>query len=174
MTLGVADNDGATDDVTRQVTVSGAPSNQPPVLASLQAIAGDGQVGVAGRPLPAPLVAEAHDDSGHPLANVTLQFSVTQGGGLDQTERTTDAQGRASVALTLGTAPGAQQVTVTAADTDITTSFSATATAPPTTITASAGNGQSARAGVALPVSPQVRVTDGGGNPVGGIAVASR
>jgi hypothetical protein len=146
---------------------------EPPALASLQAVAGNGQVGVAGHPLPAPLVAEAHDGGGHALANITLQFSVTQGGGqLDQTERTTDAQGRASVTFTLGTTPGsAQQVRVTAAGTDITTSFSATATSPPTTITPSAGNGQSARAGVALPVSPQVRVTDNGGNPVGGVTV---
>lgn len=146
---------------------------EPPELASLQALSGNGQVGVAGRPLPAPLVVEADDGGGHPLPNVTLQFSVTQGDGqLDQTERTTDSQGRASVTFTLGSTPGtAQQVSVSAAGTDISTSFSASATSPPTAMDAFAGNGQSARSGVALPVPPQVRVVDNAGQPVGGVTV---
>jgi hypothetical protein len=145
----------------------------PATLASLEAVAGNGQLGVAGRALAAPLVVEANDASGQPIANVTLQFSVSQGGGqVDPQERTTDSQGRASVTYTLGPSPGAaQQVTVSASGSDESATFTATATVAPAAMNAAAGSGQSAEAGVAVAESPAVRVVDAGGQPVGGVPV---
>ncbi len=145
----------------------------PATLASLEAVAGNGQLGVAGRALAAPLVVEANDAGGQPIANVSLQFSVSQGGGqVDPQERTTDSQGRASVTYTLGPNPGAaQQVTVSASGSNASASFTATATVAPTAMNAAAGSGQSAEAGVAVAESPAVRVVDAGGQPVGGVPV---
>jgi hypothetical protein len=145
----------------------------PATLATLDAVAGNDQLGVAGRALVAPLVVEANDASGQPIANVTLQFTVSQGGGqVDAQERTTDSQGRASVTYTLGPNPGAaQQVTVSASGSDASATFTATATVAPAAMNAAAGSGQSAEAGVAVAESPAVRVVDAGGQPVGGVPV---
>jgi hypothetical protein len=151
----------------------GNDSTEPPDVASVRAVAGNGQVGVAGRALAAPLVAEADDAGGHPLAGVTLQFAVSAGGGQVQpAEATTDGQGRASVTYTLGSTPGsAQQVTATASGTDFSVSFSATASAPPTAMNAAAGSGQSALAGAPVAEPPAVRVVDANGQPVGGVQI---
>ena len=151
----------------------GGDSTGPATLASLDPVSGNGQVGVAGQALPGPLIVEAQDAGGHSLASVTLQFTVSQGGGeVEPVEATTDGNGRVSVTYTLGSTPGAsQQVTVSASGSDVTTMFSATATAAPVAMSPSAGSGQSAPSGVAVPVSPAVRVVDGGGQPVGGVTV---
>jgi hypothetical protein len=151
----------------------GNDSTGPAQVSSVALVSGDQQAGIAGRALAAPLVAEANDAGGHPIAGVTLQFAVTAGGGqVEPAEATTDAQGQAAVTFTLGATPGgAQQVTVTAAGTDQSATFNATASAPPTAMNASAGSGQSALAGVAVAEAPAVRVVDAGGHPVGGVQV---
>ncbi|HYF38544.1 MAG TPA: Ig-like domain-containing protein, partial [Gemmatimonadales bacterium] len=66
--------------------VSGPASATVPVVVSqaptqLQKIAGDGQTGIAGQPLPAPLVVEVNDAQGAPVSGATVTFTVTQGGG---------------------------------------------------------------------------------------------
>lgn len=151
----------------------GGNSTGPAELGSLELVSGNGQVGVAGRALPAPLVVEAKDGGGHPLAGVTLQFAVSQGGGqVDPATGTTDANGRVAVAYTLGSTVGtAQQVTVSASGSALTATFSATATSTPVAMNPSAGSGQSARAGVAVAVSPAVRVVDNSDQPVAGVTI---
>jgi hypothetical protein len=142
-------------------------------LATLQAKSGNAQVGVAGTALAQPLVVVAKDARGNPIAGLAVSFTVAQGGGQVQpAQATTGADGTASATLTLGGTPGAaQQVTVSAEGSDLTAVFTATATGEPASMAPVAGNGQSARAGVAVPAAPAVRVADAGNQPVPGVAV---
>ncbi|MBI5600151.1 MAG: hypothetical protein HY944_01145, partial [Gemmatimonadetes bacterium] len=73
-------------------------------------ISGDAQVGVTGNPLALPLLVEARDAFSNPVAGVVIGFAAIAGGGSPATESvTSDANGRASISLTLGP-PGADTV----------------------------------------------------------------
>ena len=83
----------------------------------LEIISGDGQQGAPGETLAQPLVVEVRDQFGNLLPNASVTFTVTAGEGklsgrfaLEHT--TTDASGRAEVALTLGPHPGPNSVEV--------------------------------------------------------------
>jgi hypothetical protein len=147
---------------------------EPPEIATLEAISGNAQVGVAGRLLPEPLVVALEDSRGNAVADHVVQFSVTQGGGeVSAAETTTDANGHASVNFTLGASAGAaHQVTASTTGSDLTATFNATATTVPISIRLSAGTGQTAKSGLSVPTPPAVRVLDAGGTPVAGVAVA--
>ncbi len=149
----------------------GCGGTEPPEVATVQAVSGDAQFGVAGRALAQPLVVAAEDSKGDPISGVEVQFTVTQGGGqVSSAAPKTDGNGRASVTFTLGPTPGsAQQVTATA--NNHTATFNASATNPPAAISVFAGNGQSAGSGVAVPTPPAVQVVDAGSQPVPGVAV---
>ena len=74
-------------------------------------IAGDGQEGAPATTLNTPLVVEAMDEHGKPMAGKTVQFENLQGGGmLSATAVKTDARGKARVTLMLGRAPGVNKV----------------------------------------------------------------
>ena len=76
-------------------------------------ISGDNQQGATNEPLANPLVVEIRDQHGAPLQDVPVTFTVTRGDGtltIDST--TTDANGRAQSALTLGPDPGTNIVLV--------------------------------------------------------------
>ena len=159
--------------------VSGPASATVPVVVSqaptqLQKIAGDGQTGIAGQPLPAPLVVEVNDAQGAPVSGATVTFTVTQGGGSLATPTSiTDSDGRAATSFTTGPVAGAPQlVAASVATASISAVFSATATAgPPASIAIAAGNNQQAAANTPVPTSPAVLVRDANGNPVGGVPV---
>ena len=86
---------------------------------TLTRISGDGQKGTAGARLAEPFAVSVLDQNGNPLAGTEVTFAVTAGGGtLSATTVTTDADGRASAVLTLGSAPGANTVTAAAAGLD--------------------------------------------------------
>ena len=146
---------------------------EPPRLASLRVVNGNGQIGAAGRALPAPLVVEAEDEKGDPIEGASLRFEVTQGGGkVSPAETTTDQEGQAFAQFTLGGRVGtSQEVTVSGNGGDISVSFTATATGVPATVRLAAGNSQSARAGAPVPTSPAVKVLDESGSPVPGVLV---
>ena len=146
---------------------------EPPRLATLRAVEGNDQIGIAGRPLPSPLEVEADDEQGNPIDGVRLRFEVTQGGGeVSSAEATTGDDGHASVQFILGSAPGTpQEVTVSGNGGEITLSFTATATGVPTTVRIAAGNSQSAMAGTPVPEHPAVEVLDASDRPVPGVAV---
>jgi YVTN family beta-propeller protein len=106
---------------------------------------GDTQNGVTGQVLPAPLRVNLYDqlEFGFGVAGVSLNFAVTQGGGMlkvgdqlvDSAIIATDANGFAQVDWQLGTAGQPQEVTVTGAGilgSPIT--FTATAAADPETL----------------------------------------
>ena len=82
---------------------------------SIAVSAGNNQVGAAGAALAESLAVIVKDQSGAPLANVTVTFAVTAGGGsVWPTSRVTDASGIAKTRRTLGPNAGTQTVSATA------------------------------------------------------------
>src|SRR5881394_3250580 len=82
---------------------------------SIAVSAGNNQVGAAGAALAESLAVIVKDQSGAPLANVTVTFAVTAGGGsVSPTSRVTDAAGIAKTRRTLGPSAGTQTVSATA------------------------------------------------------------
>jgi len=85
------------------------------------AIAGDGSVGTAGRPLPDLLILKLVDDVGLPVPNIDVQFRVTQGGGrIEEADARTDRYGIAAADVDLGPDIGDQTYTATAAGLTVT------------------------------------------------------
>ncbi len=129
------------------------------------------QTGEVGRPLAQPLVAQVTDRFGAPVSGFAVHFAVVSGHGNLQGESTrivtTDANGRAQTAWTLGSLPGRHEVEIRANGLNgspircqATAKIGAAAT-----ITLVSGNGQIVSAGKAsAPVV--VRITDALGNPV--------
>ena len=86
-------------------------------IQTLEIISGDGQEGAPGAALADSMIVQVRDQSGEPLGDVVVTFTVTAGGGtLSDTTITTDAHGRASTTLTLGRTPGTNTVVVTLAN----------------------------------------------------------
>jgi hypothetical protein len=147
--------------------------------AQLSATGGNAQNGVAGTVLKDELSVLVMDAHGNAVPGVAVTFAAAANSGSVGTAQSlsatttvsTDAAGAAHVAWQLGSAAGAQSVSV--AITGLTTlTFTATAVAGTATqIAIVTGNGQSAAAGTALPVALAVHVTDGFGNPVSGVGV---
>src|SRR5262249_15606648 len=81
----------------------------------LSKVIGDNQTGGVGRPLVYPLTAVITNAGGVPVAGVTVDFAVTGGGTLLESQSISDSQGVVFTKLTLGTAAGANIVTMTAA-----------------------------------------------------------
>ena len=82
--------------------------------ARLIIVSGDGQVANRGKKLPNPLVVRVEDAAGNGVANLTVSWAVTSGGGKVSASSTkTDRQGYSHVDFTLGNGKGTQQVTAT-------------------------------------------------------------
>jgi adhesin/invasin len=116
--------------------------------AALELISGAGQTGNTSAQLAEDFVVRVHDDigSGNGVSGVTVDFTVTAGGGSrTPTSDTTDADGLAATRLTLGSGAGAN--TLEASSAGLTGSpvvFSADATAgTPTQIVVQSGGSQS-------------------------------
>jgi hypothetical protein len=140
----------------------------------LQKLSGDDQVGIAGQPLPDPLVVEVDDAQGNPVSGATVTFIVTQGGGsLGTPSAVTGADGRAATTFTPGPVAGAPQLVAASVQTaSISAIFTATATpGPPASIAVAAGNNQPAAANSPVPTPPAVLVRDANDNPVSGVPV---
>ncbi|MGI2901895.1 N,N-dimethylformamidase beta subunit family domain-containing protein [Tolypothrix sp. VBCCA 56010] len=88
------------------------------VTASITKVSGDNQQGAVGTALPNPLVVQVKNSAGNPQVGVTVNFTVTNGGGtISPTSAVTDANGKASTVLTLGTTPATNNtVSATAAN----------------------------------------------------------
>jgi hypothetical protein len=142
-------------------------------LANFKSVSGDAQGAPAGQALPQPLVVEATDALGSPIAGVAVEFTVTLGGGSVQPAAApTGADGRAATVFTLGPAAGpAHQVRASVSGTAFTVSFGATAGGQPAVLEVFAGNGQSALAGAAVLQPPAVRVLDEASQAVPGVEV---
>ena len=125
----------------------------------------------AGEPLQSPLVVSVLDQTGAPLGGTVVAFLVTTGEGtLSVSTATTDANGLASTALTLGPQPGANTVVVTVGGLDPVT-FTATGLAVPRSLTKVSGDLQHGTVGTRLADSLVVAVRDQNGTPLPGAAV---
>ncbi len=143
--------------------------------ATLAIVQGDAQSGVAGAPLPEPLVVRVTDTRDRPVIGTAVTFEVSSGGGTVAPETvTTDAEGIAAAQWSLGTRAGAQAVTVAVpgARPPLGVEFDATAGAGAArNLTIVAGQGQAASVGSPLPEPLVVRVADQSDNAVSGVTV---
>ncbi len=143
--------------------------------ARIAILSGDGQTGPVGSALPASLVVRVTDAQNRPIQQQQVVFAPSTG-TVVPTTASTDADGKASAMWVLGPAAGSQSVTATAtgngAPAGLAVTFHATATTSGAAkLDKSAGDGQSATAGSAVPTPPAVKVSDKNGNPVTGVAV---
>lgn len=113
------------------------------------------------------------DAFANPVAGVSVQFTVTSGGGsVTGATQTTDSNGGAVVgSWTLGSAGGTNTLTATFPGTTVPPVVFTALAADGGTITINVGHNQAAMAGTAVPTAPSVIVRDLGGNPMAGMQV---
>ena len=136
------------------------------------AVSPTSQTGAVGSAVVPPSV-RVTDVNGNPVANVTVTFAPTAGGGtVTGGSRVTNAQGIATaLGWNLGTTVGLNQVTATVPGAG-NVIFSATATAGAATqLTIVSGNNQNAQINRAVAFPPTVVARDALGNPVPGVIV---
>jgi hypothetical protein len=134
---------------------------------------GGGQTDTVGRVLAAPFRVHVSDDQG-PRADVTVEWSILQGGGSVPATSVTNSAGIATATLTLGTAAGLQAVQATVAGADG-SPVVFTATALPdqaTQITITGGNGQTGCVSQRLASPLSVVVRDQFNNGIPALPVA--
>lgn len=124
------------DTIVSSPPVPLIPPPLPLVPSTLSIVAGDNQSAHVGRNLQKPLMVSVTSTLGVAVANVTVAWTVTTGGGrLSASSILTDAQGRATVYWTLGTVLGSQSAAATITGlAGSPANFSALATAAPIVI----------------------------------------
>jgi adhesin/invasin len=130
-------------------------------------VSGNEQQGQAGTRLANSLVVEVVDDEDNPVPGVTVTWRVESGGGsITPRTSTTDDDGRAATAWTLGGATGEQRVEASAPGAG-TVRFEATSIAGSPSalgiVTQPPGNAQ---VGAPFSRQPVIQVRDASGNPV--------
>lgn len=138
------------------------------------AYSGSKQSGAAGSVIVNPLVAQAQDAFKNGVAGVTVNFSANKGAVPNPASAVTDANGFASTALQLPTTV-VSGIAVKPSSVGLKTANSfteASVAGPAANVAVTSGNNQTAAAGVQLPQSLTVLVTDQYGNPVPGNSVA--
>jgi adhesin/invasin len=146
---------------------SGDSTSPTPTATSIVVASGAAQVATVAAALAAPVVVKVTDQSGNPMAGVTVSFAPSAtAGSVSAAQVTTDATGSASVTWTLGTLAGADSVMVTAG-TLASVAVVATATPDvPAAVTIVSGNNQSAPIDSALATTLAVKVADQYGNVI--------
>ncbi len=141
---------------------------------SLSIVSGNTQTDTVGQLLVEPLVVRAEDQGGTAVSAVSINFSVTQGGGsLSETSVTSGDDGEASTSWTLGTTSGTQNVTALIEGSE-SAKANLTATATPGPVTAfskESGDQQIGKNNRALPEPVVAAVKDEFGNGIPGIPV---
>ena len=133
--------------------------------ASLAAVAGTDQSGVAGQPLPQAIVVRAVDRRGAPVSGKAVDFRLPElQGKIEPASMRTDADGRARAVWTLGGYPGRQRLlaTVENVDSALTIIAEAEPVAENTRIAPVVAT-LSGRAGEALSDMVGIRLTDSAG-----------
>lgn len=137
--------------------------------------AGNNQTRVVGTAVPVAPSAKVTDSFGNVKPGVTVQFTVTAGGGsVTGGSQQTDAAGIATVgSWTMGGSAGTNTLTATIQGTATNVAFSATAVAAgaPANIAVLVGNNQSALVGFPTNIRPAVLITDNSAQPVSGVSV---
>ena len=143
----------------------------PDSPAALVIHSGDGQTARTGMEAGEPVRVRVTAQSGGSLAGVTVTFEVTVGGGsVPSSTAITDANGIASPGRWTMGAPGPQELRASVPGLDPVV-FRATALGIPAEIAAIAGADQEALVATAVPVAPEVVVTDAGGAGLADIPV---
>jgi PKD repeat protein len=175
-TLKVVAVDQSGNAASMSVTVQRMP---PAGVPRLRVTSGDGQQGVIGTTLAQPLVLQALDGAGAPVAGRTVAFQVrgnngSVGGAGRVAVVTTDASGLASVSFTLGmrAGPATQIVTAAAAGFAGPATFTEGALpGPAALLVVDSGDQQVGVAGQQLPRPLVAVVADAGFNRLGGVVV---
>jgi len=150
--------------VTDRATVVIVP---PPSTITL--VSGGGQTGTVGTSLAAPATVQVNAADGAGVPGVSVAFAAPSGGQVGAASAVTDANGRASTTLTLGTVSGPQNFAVAAGSLSAIIPETANAGLP-ARIDAISGESQADTIRTTLPPLV-VRVTDQFGNPVPGVVV---
>jgi len=150
------------------------PGAGPGVADHLEVTEGNNQVSTIYQNLPINPKVRVVDISGIPVAGYTVHFHPSDyyGAAAGASDVVSDAQGYASTTLGVSSYAGGFAPVLVAENNLLPGAvkrivFMATIEAStPDSLVAINGNGQSAGVGTALPISPQVRVVDGGGNAI--------
>jgi uncharacterized protein (TIGR03437 family) len=140
--------------------------------ARIDILQGNNQSGLPGQQLPQAIVGRITDSFGNPLSGVQATFTVVNPGTLtlQNVFATSDAQGRVSALVTLGSTPGPQQVRVAVGN--ITQTFTATVNAAFGSVVQVSGANQTAEISRPFGSPLVVRVLDTQGRPLPAVSVA--
>jgi adhesin/invasin len=164
---------------TVTATVPGAGSVQFTAVATaglatqFTMVAGNNQTAQVTRAVPVAPRVQARDAGGNPVPGVVVNFQVASGGGTVIAGRqVTDATGTAEVgAWFLGSTPGTNTLTATAAGMPVLT-FTATATpGQPAVMSAATATSQTGTVSTDVASPPAVVIRDAVNNPVPGVTV---
>ena len=147
-----------------------------PVATSLEIISGNHQSGDPGVALTNAFVVEVKNQAGTVMANVSVAFAVTAGGGtLSASTATTGTTGRAQTTLTLGaTVVGTNTVEASVTGITAKATFTATANRKATTLVVISGNNQRSSPHWKLSDALVVEVRDQAGDAMSGVDVTFR
>ncbi len=145
-----------------------------PEPSSIEAGPNNGQTGIRGRELPQPVYVRVKDSDGGPVSGITINFSVSSGGGtLSSATAESDNDGLAKVSWTLGQDLGTQLLQATATNGDgadldgSPLELSATAALPePARIVLRTTLAETASNGVPLEQQPVIEVYDADDQPL--------
>jgi len=147
------------------------PKIGPP--ATLEVLAGGGQVTPVGSTTGTAPRVRVRDAAGVLLEGIAIRFTVEAGGGAVTPERVvTGADGTAETSWTVGAVPGTNTIRAQVENGTVNNSISVTAIiSAPSTVTAVGTTNFVALAGTPLPALPVVEVRDGFGSPKSGVGV---
>jgi hypothetical protein len=143
----------------------------------IRVLAGNNQTGTVAQALLAPLVVQVLDAGGNPAAGQPVTFAITSqplgaaNAQLSATSAVTDANGQATVSLTLGTVQGIYVVTATGPGGDQAVLLETAKPDVPAKTIKRSGDNQSVTPGSVLPVPICITVTDAFNNAVPDLAV---
>lgn len=171
---------GTPQTVTATVGAAGGFSTQFSATAaagapvSAAAVAGDNQTAARNAAVTTAPRVLVRDSYGNSVSGVTVDFTVTSGGGsVTGARQVTSSEGAAAGSWTLGSVAGTNTLTATFAGTTLPpVVFTAQALAlVPGALSVSAGGHQAAMMGNLVAVAPAVVARDAGGNPIAGVTV---
>ncbi len=141
----------------------------------INVISGNNQSGLPGQTLATPIVGQVTDLAGNVLSGVQVVFSVIPAGAatLTNTRTTSDANGRVSANVVLGSSGGPVQITIRDANGFVTSPavFTETVSVSISGITKVSGDSQSAFTNTAFAQQLVVQVNNTNNQPVPGVTV---
>ena len=149
----------------------------PSTPGAVKIVSGNNQSANPGAAVAAPLVVQALDTSGNPLAGLPVSWAISPstGGVVNPVNANTDANGQASATVTLSSsAVGNVAVNAKVTGNGVTVSsqaFTITVNTQVTGLTIASGNNQSAQVGQPFAQPLVVQVVTAGGQNVQGLAV---